>query len=193
MLRTFLSFSVTDSRQHDLLEPILKLIAFACRFPFRASNIHLNSRHATTELFLLPSSGTPDFLGFEPKRPPKTNAMPQMIIKSLSVRSSLASFHAQISGALPWNPRLVYINPPARCCGCFLHPKSRHLLRGRGIFLYMNAGYIVFRPNGQRKYSFLPGLLAGTHLNSSLTALNSLKLGFISSPISQTLAMFPQR
>ena len=44
-----------------------------------------------------------------------------------------------------------------------------------------------------RKYSFLPGLVAGTHLNSSLTALNSLKVGFISSPTSHTLAILPQR
>jgi hypothetical protein len=49
----------------------------------------------------------------------------------------------------------------------------------------------VHSANDHRKYSFLPGLLAGMHLSSSLTALNSLKFGFISSPTSHTLAMFP--
>jgi hypothetical protein len=42
-----------------------------------------------------------------------------------------------------------------------------------------------------KKYSFLLPLEGGTCLSSSLTALNSLKFGFISSPISHTDAMFP--
>ena len=44
-----------------------------------------------------------------------------------------------------------------------------------------------------RKYSFLPGLVGGTHLSSSFTALKSLKFGFMSSPMSHTDAILPHR
>lgn len=42
-----------------------------------------------------------------------------------------------------------------------------------------------------KKYSFLPPLEGGTCLSSSFTALNSLKFGCMSSPISHTDAMLP--
>jgi hypothetical protein len=58
---------------------------------------------------------------------------------------------------------------------------------------HVRASVVAASVYVHRKYSFLPGLVAGTHLNSSLTALNSLKVGFISSPTSHTLAILPQR
>lgn len=99
-------------------------------------------------------------------------------------------------------PKIAVINS-CLSYGCYSAPMGLAMLlcsfRGLSSVLYtMCKSYTgklhICRVSfHQRKYSLRPGLVGGTHRSSSLTALKSLKFGFMSSPISHTDAIFPQR